>query len=105
MTAYDRSRTPSGGPADSTHAFTILLKGHQRAGFGPGTPAQVLVLRHFCHVVDSLIDVLETTATISSDQVKLIYEVAVGRAAEEFGESSEVVELLRAAEEEHRVKH
>ena len=62
------------------------------------------LVRALLHVVDSLIDVLETSGTISSEQVKLIYEVAVGRAAEEFGEESPVVELLRAAGEEHRLK-
>ena len=62
------------------------------------------LVRALLHVVDSLIDVLETTGTITSEQVKLIYEVAVGRAAEEFGEHSEVVELLRGAAEAHRLK-
>ena len=62
------------------------------------------LVRALLHVVDSLIDVLETSGTISAEQVKLIYEVAVGRAAEEFGEDSTVVELLWTAAEEHRLK-
>ena len=55
-------------------------------------------------LVDSLLDVLETTGAISKDQAELIYKVAVERAAAEHGEDSLVAELLRTASEERRVK-